>query len=452
VPALAPAPVLTPRWTPLRPLQPQYDLWTSEERFNVIEVPRRSGKTELAKRHGVLEFMEEIDLPNFHVAYFAPTFAQVKSIYWEDLKLLVPPWFVRDISETELKIISITGNRIQLYGTDKLSRFEGQIIDRAYIDEFAEMKDQLWEKHLRPGLSTVDRLGRAWIYGVPRPSMQYARVAKLAKQKAKGYRHHRWSSRLVIGEEEYEASKIGMDPLTFAQEYDGERVVFEGRAYYSFDQELHAAPPAPVYDPKRTLVVCFDFNSRPGTAVVVQEQYTPEGLRKLRKELNPTCTCVIGEVYIPRHSNTELVTKAFLHKWGKHEGVLEVYGDATGGQHKSSGVRGSDWDIIENMLRERFPGRLRMNVRNSNPSPRARINAVNGRIRDTKGLISFRINPQTASNTVDDLDLTMILEGSAGELDKDTDKTRTHLTDALGYYIVERWPTSGGSSSEPLEL
>jgi hypothetical protein len=34
----------------------------------------------------------------------------------------------------------------------------------------------------------------------------------------------------------------------------------------------------------------------------------------------------------------------------------------------------------------------------------------------------------------------MVLEGSAGELDKTSDKTRTHPTDAFGYYVVEEFP------------
>jgi hypothetical protein len=57
------------------------------------------------------------------------------------------------------------------------------------------------------------------------------------------------------------------------------------------------------------------------------------------------------------------------------------------------------------------------------------------------------IDGDKAPNVIKDFEGVRILEGSAGEIDKKTDKRITHLTDGIGYYIAYKYPVikTGGA-------
>ena len=168
--------VLTRRWTRLRYHPEQWRLWNTTSRFVVCEAGRRSGKTEIAKRKGVkLAMNAPVELDDYRVIFCAPTRDQAKAIYWDDIKALTPPPMVERILETELSIRLRNGARIEVVGMDKPARVEGRPIDAAFVDEYADMKPGVWERHLRPALDTDGRPGVAWIYGVPRPSPDFKR-------------------------------------------------------------------------------------------------------------------------------------------------------------------------------------------------------------------------------------------------------------------------------------
>ena len=84
---------LTPRWTALKPHAIQQAYFWHPARFRLNPSGRRSGKTELAKRKGVLELCRQRPWPS-KILYFAPTHGQVKDIYWQDLQDLVPRHWV----------------------------------------------------------------------------------------------------------------------------------------------------------------------------------------------------------------------------------------------------------------------------------------------------------------------------------------------------------------------
>jgi hypothetical protein len=76
------------------------------------------------------------------------------------------------------------------------------------------------------------------------------------------------------------------------------------------------------------LMLCFDFNVSPGVAVACQEH--DDG------------THVVGEVFIPRNSNTPMVCRKLLSLYGERQRApIEVYGDASGGAGGSAKVAGS---------------------------------------------------------------------------------------------------------------
>ena len=120
--------------------------------------------------------------------------------------------------------------------------------------------------------------------------------------------------------------------------------------------------------------------------------------------------------------------------------MVYVYGDATGGAQGTAKVTGSDWEIIKQMLHSKFGDSLRMKVGTSNPAERARVNAVNSRCRSQSNVIRLMVDPHKCPDVVKDFEGVRVLEGGAGEIDKKSDASLTHWTDALGYYIEAEFP------------
>lgn len=448
------------RWTPLRPHPEQTRLLRSKARFRVVPAGRRSGKTERAKRWVVRQALDvrTFNFPDPQFGCCAPTYQQAKNIYWKDLKKLVPKWALAGTpSETELSIPLITGAVIRVIGMDKPARIEGTPWDGLVLDEYANMKKEAWEAHALPALT--DRKGWAWLIGVPEGRNHYydtymSSLGPWNVTRGGDWDGFTWKSIDIMDPEEINMRRQQMDPLTFQQEYEASFINFAGQAYYQFERDTHVDNLRQRYNPKGTIGFCLDFNVDPGTATIVQEIELPSrdiddpgievhGRRLFANSSNETVTgtAVIGEVWIPRNSNTPAVCRKLAEDWKDHEGRIEVYGDATGGARTTSSETGnSDWDLVkENLYRDFGAQRVKMMVPDSNPRERERVNAMNSRLKTDSGTIRMMVDGSCVE-TIKDFEGVRLLEGGSGELDKKHDRERTHLTDGLGYYVAKRFP------------
>lgn len=432
------------RWFKLKEHAERQRLWdeniTGGVRFAVVPAGRRSGKTELAKRFIVLKALECMLADGWFVCA-APTRDQAKQIYWADLKRLVPKAAVEKISESELTIWLCTGTKLQVIGMDKPERVEGSPLDGIILDEYGNMKASAWTEHVRPALSTLGRPGWCWFVGVPEGRNHYYDLAKKAQGKRQnnwGYYH--WKAWEILDPQEIKDARADMDELSFAQEYGGSFINFQGRAYYSFDMEIHANESID-YDPSRALIFCFDFNIAPGVCGVLQEQVYNGDNDRVSKNF----TACIGEVYIKKQSNTERVCDRLIKDWRHHKGDVYLYGDSTGGSGGSAKLQGSDWDIIRKKLKPIFGKRLKFRVPKKNGSERARVNATNSRIKSADGVIHMLVDPDNCPNIIKDFEGVTVIEGGSGELDKNSDKALTHISDGIGYYFVNKFPLGGSS-------
>lgn len=452
---------LKSRWTTLRKHAVQQGYWRSTHRFNVVPAGRRSGKTEFFKRKLVRRaFAARTDwVPAFFAG--APTRDQAKRIFWEDLKALVGrDMMAKPPSETDLMIKTVTGAEIWVVGLDKPERIEGKPWDGGGLDEYGNMKPTAWPMNVRPALS--DRKGWCDFLGVPEGRNHYYELNNqaLASMDELGdksdWASFTWPSRDILDAAEIASAMRDLDELTFDQEYNASFVNFEGRAYYAFNDKEHCK--ALKYDPRAVLVFCFDFNVEPGVAVVIQEQQlpgqferaplpaprggkpipNPQGALMLDRPLFGTG--VIGEVHIPRNSNTPAVCRKLIKDWEHHKGPVRCYGDATGGARGTAKVDGSDWDLIEKELRPVFKDRLTFRVKEANPKERSRINAVNSRLRSVFGDVRLMVDRSKAPHMVKDLDGVTLLKGGSGEIDKKATPELTHMSDAVGYYVDFEYP------------
>lgn len=392
-------------------------------RFIFNHSGRRSYKTETFKRKLVLRCMKA----EGRFLAGAPTHKQAKRIFWEDLKKLTPSCRMSGRpSESDLVIRYDTGAELMVAGLDAPDRIEGNPLHGSLLDEYGNMVERVWPEVIAPMLA--DTGGFGWFSGVPEGRNHYYDLIEKVKRDIDVAVFH-WPSWDMMDAAEIERQRGLVDELTFNQEFGGEFVHFAGRAYYAFDQATHCAALRETYSKEAPVIFCYDFNVDPGVAAVCQERMLPNGKEG---------TAVIGEVYVPRNSNTEVVTRKLVDDWGDHEGDVYLYGDFTGGARGSAKVQGSDWDIIKRILRGKFNDRIHDRVK-VNPPVRDRVNAMNARLKAVNGDVRMMVDPVHAPHVVKDLEGVTILEGSAGELDKKSAPQLTHISDGLGYYIAAEY-------------
>ena len=437
--------LLTPRWYPLIH-HPQHDAWwNSKARFCIVPAGRRSGKTEIGKRRLVTKALSFCEAPNGRFVAGAPTHKQAKRIYWQDLKAMVPrellcPWMRKPISESELTIHLYNGARIEVCGLDVPERMEGDPLDHILLDEYGNVKKDAWDAHIMPGLFTLGRPpGTGDLIGVPEGRNHYYKTYQRAVAGLENWEAFTWKSSDILPPEQIRQAKGELDPLTYAQEYEASFVTFAGRAYYQYSSEHNTEQRLiDYYDDEAPLILCFDFNVDPGVCVICQEvEY--EGS-------NANCadriTAVIDEVHIVNNSNTLMVCDKILKKYRKHKGLVKCYGDPAGGARGTAKINGNDWELIKSCLVPYFDERLKFDVGRSAPSERIRLNCVNSRISSTNGTIRLLVDPLNAVKTSEDLE--GVRTDEQGHIDKKSDMTLTHLSDALGYYIERSFPISCG--------
>jgi len=437
---------LTPRWTKCRLDPRQYAYLHSNAVMNVVPAGRRSFKTEASKRRVVARAIAFSKYPNGRFFACAPTQQQAKDIFWSDLKALVPRWALRtgrpdiDISESELTIRLWQGAIIKVAGLDKPARIEGGDWDGGVIDEYADCRPDVLDEHIMPMLV---RGGWIDIIGVPGGRNHYYRLTQqVLNGELEGARHFHWKAsevlHLYLGRDRAEAflaqMRKKMDPLTFDQEFNASFVVFEGRVYYGFLQETHARERL-ACDPKLPLILCFDFNVAPGVCAICQEQRYAGSNPNVANEV----TACIDEVWISNNSNTKRVCQEIAERYAGHPQEIWCYGDATGGARGTAKVEGSDWELIEKSLRPVFGSRLYLAYAKTNPRERVRVNAMNSRIKAADGKVRFLVDPVKCPHVVTDFD-GVVWNDKTGEIDKTSDKTLTHLSDAIGYYVAQVHP------------
>ena len=171
-------------WEPIRSIrpvseeQPTYDL-TIEDNHNFIAGGIITHNSEIAKRYLLSRAIEpwsdtipnpvDPSIQNPRYFFAAPTWAQAQSIYWDDILAMIPDWafkYGRQKSIWKSKLtIELRWSTVSVLGLDKPERIEGVPWDGGVLDEYANMKPDVWNLHVRPSLS--DRNGWAWFIGVP---------------------------------------------------------------------------------------------------------------------------------------------------------------------------------------------------------------------------------------------------------------------------------------------
>jgi hypothetical protein len=222
----------------------------------------------------------------------------------------------------------------------------------------------------------------------------------------------------------YERLKASYGENFYQQEVLGKYLnLHAGRVYYAFERATHVQECE--LDAAAPLLWSWDFNINPMASVICQR--------------SGDVVYVLDEIVLETSSTPE-VCDEFLSRYEKHRGGVRVYGDVSG--NRSNTLTGtSDYDYIRKFLAERPELNGRVLVAVTNPQVRDRLNLVNARLRNAKGEVRLWVHKK-CRELIKDFEM-VTYKPDSGQIDKERDSRRTHLSDALGYLLYSEFGRLG---------
>ena len=194
----------------------QQEVFNDTTRFKVIAAGRRTGKSRLA---AWMLIIRGLQADRGHVFYVAPTQGQARDIMWSVLMELGHS-VIASSHVNNLQIKLVNGATIALKGADRPETMRGVSLRFLVMDEYADMKPEVWEQILRPALA--DQKGDALFIGTPMGRNHFYELYTYAcmseDESFKGYHFTSYDNPL-LDEEEINAAKKSMSAFSFRQEF-----------------------------------------------------------------------------------------------------------------------------------------------------------------------------------------------------------------------------------------
>ena len=209
----------------------QEEVFHDTTRFKVVAAGRRTGKSRLA---AWLLIINALQTEKGQVFYVAPTQGQARDIMWQTLMELGHPVIAGShINNLQIKLVN--GSMISLKGADRPETMRGVSLGFLVMDEYADMKPEVWEQILRPALA--DQKGRALFIGTPMGRNHFYELYKYAELgDDETYRSWHFTSydNSMLDSGEIDIAKKSMSSYAFRQEF---MASFEARGSEMFKEE-----------------------------------------------------------------------------------------------------------------------------------------------------------------------------------------------------------------------
>lgn len=388
-----------------RPHRGQIRVLSEADRYNVLKIGRRFGKTELAINNLIIIPA----LQGYPVAYYAPTYKDLDEV-WQQLKTLLMPMLISKNEQTK-QMRLVGGGVIDCWSLDNPDSGRGRKYKRVIVDEVEKAKkfEIAWKGAIMP--TTLDLKGDAWLLSTPKFGDTYF------KQLFKRGGSDGWASFNLstyenphIDAAEIDNLRTQMDDLSFRCEILAEDIDLAYNPFaYAFDELRHVV--AVSYDQRFPLYLSFDFNVDPITCIGVQH--------------------IDGQVRILREfslSNSDIYALCDQIIAAYPLATFIVTGDSTGA-NRTAVTQGNTgyYDVVMN--------RLRLS-RNQMKQPR-----MNPSVRDTRVLLNSMLQnyPILIDPSCQFLirDLKYVEVDGEGDIKKDrsTETKKADLLDCLRYYL-----------------
>lgn len=405
--------------------RPQARYLALEHKFRAFVAGFGSGKTFVGSA-GLCAHAWE--WPKIESGYFAPTYAQVRDIFYPTIEEVAFDWGLNtDIHETNHEVSLYAGNQyrgtILCRSMEKPGEIVGFKIGHALIDELDVMKtnkaEVAWRKIMARMRYKVDGLKNGVDVTTTPEGFKF-----VYKQFVKAVRDNQALGKLygMVQASTYENGKnlpgdyissllASYPPQLISAYIRGQFTnLATGNVYPNFDRKLNHTPER--IRQNEALHIGMDFNVLNMTAVVsVIRDDLPLTLEELTKVRDtPTMARMLKERYKD-----------------KGHGIV-VYPDASGQNTSSKNASESDLSILKQ-------AGFTVVVNSTNPAVKDRVNAVDAMTLNADGHRRWKVNTDQCPT------LTEAQEQQAwddGEPDKKTG--HDHPNDAVGYFLVKRWP------------
>lgn len=194
----------------------QQEVWNHSARFKVVAAGRRTGKSRLA---AYLLIVNALQTDRGHVFYVAPTQGQARDIMWQTLLEVGHP-VIEGSHINNLQIRLINGATISLKGADRPETMRGVSLKYLVMDEYADMKPEVWEQILRPALA--DQKGQALFIGTPMGRNHFYDLylyGDKGDDESFASFHYTSFDNPILDAGEIEAAKRSMSSFAFRQEF-----------------------------------------------------------------------------------------------------------------------------------------------------------------------------------------------------------------------------------------
>ena len=219
----------------------QQEVWGDNTRFKIVAAGRRTGKSRLA---AWLLIVRALESDKGHVFYVAPTQGQARDIMWQTLLELGNPVIVSShINNLQIKLIN--GATISLKGADRPETMRGVSLKFLVMDEYADMKPEVFEQILRPALA--DQKGDALFIGTPMGRNHFYELYQYAEfEDDPTYKAWHFTSydNPLLDAEEINVAKKSMSSYAFRQEF---MASFEARGSEMFKEDWVKFTESPEY-------------------------------------------------------------------------------------------------------------------------------------------------------------------------------------------------------------
>ena len=209
----------------------QQEVYSDPTRFKVVAAGRRTGKSRLA---AWMLIINALQTDKGQVFYVAPTQGQARDIMWQTLMELGNP-VISGAHINNLQIKLVNGAMISLKGADRPETMRGVSLKFLVMDEYADMKPDVWEQILRPALA--DQKGSAMFIGTPMGRNHFYELYKLAElgddETYKGW-HFTSYDNPILDPDEIDTAKKSMSSYAFRQEF---MASFEARGSEMFKED-----------------------------------------------------------------------------------------------------------------------------------------------------------------------------------------------------------------------
>jgi phage terminase large subunit-like protein len=168
----------------------QAAIFNSPARFKVVAAGRRFGKSHHAAAMLAIEALRETNAAGYQltqehgVYYVAPTFDQAKRIMWPKLRMMLgkaPEGYIVNENVNDGWLELVNGRRIYIRGADNPDSLRGIALSFVVLDEYADMKPNVWHEIIEPALMDVE--GSALFIGTPKGKNHFYKLFMGALEK-----------------------------------------------------------------------------------------------------------------------------------------------------------------------------------------------------------------------------------------------------------------------------